>query len=129
MIGESPRPECLAHLAPSRESRSLRQDRLSQDARDLLAWAFIQRLSASDEIPVPMTAAEVRIGPDDATGICQGGDGFRRHGGSDSLRYFTHAADPAWALVLAHDCDGDAARGLAVLRRFAVEPSEAGGGE
>lgn len=89
---------------------SRRQELLSQDARDILAWAFREQLPASEVCPIPMTAAEVRI-EGDAHNILYGGAGFLRHGGSDSLSYFKHIDDEGWALVFSHDCDGDPDRG------------------
>ncbi len=104
---------------PSGEPLSRRQEKLSEDARDLLAWAFEAGLPASSILPIPMTAAEVKIGEGDVSRICEGG-GFHKHGGSDSLRYFTHAEDEEWALVFAHDCDGSAERGAALIETLKV---------
>jgi len=103
------------YLAPSHHAKSIRQDKLSQDARDLLAWAFACNLPASEVLPMPMSAAEVRL-DDPVRNICEGGDGFRRHGGSDSLEYFPHRDDEDWAVVFKWDCDGDAERGQAIVQ-------------
>lgn len=106
-----------AVIAPSNSHRSRRAEQLSQDARDLLAYAFAAGLSANKIMPIPMTAAEVLIGPGDVDRIMMGG-GFHRHGGSDSLRYFTHADDEGWALVFSHDCDGDPERGAEIMAAY-----------
>lgn len=83
----------------------------------MLAHAFAIGMPASDILPVPMMAAEVLIGPGDLDRIMMGG-GFHRHGGSDSMRYFTHADDPEWAIIFAHDCDGDPERGKALIAGY-----------
>lgn len=101
---------CIAAvLAPTGDRSSIRAERLPPEALDLLAWAFRERLSV-DPIGAPMNAAEVRL-DDPVRHILHGGDGFRRHAGSDSLRYFRHADDPEWAVVFAHDRPGDPVRG------------------
>jgi len=106
-----------AYIGPNGEHLSRRQEKLSQDARDILAWAFKIGFPASSVLPIPMTAAEVKIGKGDAQRICEGG-GFRKHGGSDSLRYFTHAEDEEWALVFSHDCDGCPDRGETLVSKY-----------
>ena len=111
---------------------SRRADLLSQDARDILAWAFREGFSASELAPMPMNAVEVKISGD-VDAIMVGGDNFRRHGGSDSERYYTHRDDEDWALVFAHDCDGCADRGEKFARSYspanAQGQSPAAGGE
>ena len=87
-------------------------------------------LPVNEMLPIPMTAAEVLIGPGDVDRIMMGG-GFHRHGGSDSLRYFTHADDGGWALVFSHDCDGNPTRGAEVAASYspnaAYQPRSGGG--
>ena len=105
---EDPEQYVNAYIAPSKESKSIRQELLSEDARNLLAYAFACRVPANADIPVRMTAVEVKIGDNDVQNIIQGGEGkFRKHGGCDSLCYFKEADDESWAVVFAHDCDGD----------------------
>jgi hypothetical protein len=106
----------VSHSTPP-DSR--RQEQLSQEARDVLAHAFAIGMPAHDILPIPMTAVEVLIGPGDLDRIMMGG-GFNQHYGSDSLRYFTHADDEQWALVFAHDCDGDPERGRSILARYSL---------
>ena len=109
----------LGYIGPSGEHLSRRQEMLSQDARDILAWAFREGLPANSMLPIPMTAAEVKIGEGDVNRIC-GGGGFHKHGGSDSLRYFKHAEDEEWALVFSHDCDGCPDRGAALVKTLSA---------
>jgi hypothetical protein len=104
-----------AVLGPTGANQSRRQDRLPQDVRDILAWAFAVGLSASDILPLPMSAAEVQLDRP-MHHVLNGGDGFLRHGGSDSLYYMKHADEGDWALVFANDCDGNAERGAAIMR-------------
>lgn len=111
-----------ASIAPSNAHKSRRREQLSRDARDLLAYAFAAGLPASEILPIPMTAAEVLIGPGDVGRIMMGG-GFHRHGGSDSLRYFKHADDEQWALIFSHDCDGDPERGAQLLASYSPNES------
>lgn len=94
--------------------KSKRQEQLSQQVRDVLAYAFANEISASDIFQIPMTAAEVRIGNGDLDRVMLGG-GFYRHGGNDSMKYFVHANNETWAVVFSHDCDGDAERGKAII--------------
>jgi len=105
----------VACLAPSHEYHSIRQDRLSQDARDLLAWAFREKLPANDISPLPMNAVELKICDNDSDCLLYGGDGFCRHGGSDSLEYMHHIKDEGWAIVFSHDCNGNADRGAKII--------------
>jgi len=110
------RPSFDAVLDPHRDKKSLRQELLPQDARDLLAWCFAAKISVNDEVPeIIMTAAEVRL-DDSVKNICEGGDGFFRHGGLDAWRYFKHRLDTNWAVVFAWDCDGDPVRGLFLVK-------------
>ncbi len=104
-----------AVLAPSEANRSRRQDRLPQDVRDVLAWAFSVGLPVNDFLPMPMSAAEVRLDRP-MQNVMGGGDGFHKHGGSDSLRYMQHADDDDWALIFANDCNGNAERGAVIMR-------------
>ena len=109
-----------AVLGPSGEQSSLRQNKLPQQVRDLLAHCFDAGISANDLLPVPMNAAEVRI-EGALNSILFGEGGFLRHGGSDLSHYFRHLYDEAWAVVYANDCDGDAERGRAVLTALATQ--------
>jgi hypothetical protein len=108
--------EIDAVLAPSGRATSIRQELLPQDARDLAAYAFSVGLPVSGVLPIPVTAMEIEV-EGAVTNMLEGGDGFRQHGGCDSLEYFTHADDPGWAVVFAWDCDGDAARGKELLEK------------
>jgi len=89
-----------AVLAPTGSQKSRRQERLSQEARDVLACAFAIGVPACNTLPIPMTAAEVFIGPGDVHNILMGG-GFHRHGGTDS-----------------NDCNGDPERGKAIIAGY-----------
>ena len=115
---EANQSRLTACLSPSGEQRSIRADELTQNARDVLAWAFNQELSASELAPIPMTAVEVKTGDDDVLNIMLGGDVFTRHGGSDSLKYFTHKDDPDWAVIFSNDCDGCKDRGAKIVEEF-----------
>ena len=85
--------------------KSIRQDRLTQDARDLLAWAFST---------MSLDSVEVKIEGDQLRRITDG-DGFRQHVGSCS---FSHRDDPGWAVVFEEDCDGCPKRGILVMERL-----------
>ena len=114
------RKDLKAHDRNMNEIKSIRQEKLSQDARDILVFAFEAGVLANAVAMLRMTAVEVRIGGDDINRILNGGDGFKKHGGVESLHCFTHANDEDWAVVFAHDCDGDAERGrdyIAALQR------------
>lgn len=93
--------------------KSKRQEYLSQDARDLLAYAFELGLPVGGLMPI--CGAEVKIGENDVQSILYGGDKFHAHGGVDSEHYFTHRDDPEWAVVIASDCDGSPERGEKLL--------------
>ena len=108
-----------AYLPPTRELHSRRQEHLSQNARDLLAWAFRQGAPAYGPLPLSLKAVEVPIGPDDVRRITKGG--FILHSGAIALRNFAHADDPTWAMVCANDCDGCPERGAALVERLAGE--------
>ena len=111
--------EMFAVCAPSNGNASLRQGELSQDARDLLAWAFGQEFQVNPAIPIPMNSVELRIGGDECNRIAFSDDGgFIKHGGSDSMRYMKHSDDKGWALVFAHDCDGCKERGRIIADRL-----------
>ena len=113
-----------AVLAPSGANQSRRQDKLPQDVRDILAWAFSIGLPASDILPMPVSAFEIKLDTP-MRHVMYGGDGFKRHGGSDSLCYMHHSDDDDWALVFANDCDGNAERGAAIMRSAGEQPTTA----
>ena len=96
-----------AMVAPGEALKSRRQDRLSKNALDVIAWAFNQNFW--------LEACEVKIGDDDLEVILGGGENFVKHYGSNSIKYFTHAEDPNWALVSKHDCCGNAERGEKII--------------
>lgn len=94
---------------------SVRQEKLTQDALDVLAWAFTQYPPIMVHGLMPLNAVEVEIGGDEVNKILYGGDGFRMHGGGDSPRYFRHADDEQWAVVFADECTGDSGRGAEIV--------------
>ena len=110
--------EIQAYIGPNGENLSRRQARLSRDALDILAFVFDSGFLVSEILPLPITAVEVMIGPGDVDRILNGGEGFRKHGGSDSLHYFRHVEDEEWALVFAHDCSGNSERGGKLLEKI-----------
>jgi len=95
-----------AFLGPHQDKDSVRQEKLPQETRDLLAFLFASNVFVNPAFPIRMTAVEVKI-PDATNNVLDGQGGFVRHGGSDSWHYFTHRDDEEWAVVFAHDCDGD----------------------
>ena len=113
--------EVKAYLAPNEAHKSRRQDQLSQETRDLMAWAFREGIPASELLPMPINAFELLIGDNDLHRLAfsdEDGGGVHKHGGSDSLCYMKHAEDEKWALVFAHDCDGDADRGAIIAENL-----------
>lgn len=104
----------IATLAPSHYPPNRRAEQLSQEALDLMAWAF--RNVTLDPVGLPLCAVEVRL-DDPLNHLLHGGEGLSLHGGDDAPRYFRDADDPGWALVFAHDCTGDPERGAEILRR------------
>ncbi len=111
-----------AVLAPDSAKRSVRQELLSQDARDLLAWAFDKGLGVGP-LEMPISAAEVKIGDRDVEQIAFGEGGFRFHAGANSDCYFRHLGDPGWAVVYKGDCNGDPGRGQCVADRLSGSPA------
>lgn len=101
-----------AVVGPAKDKRSRRQEHLSQDARDLIAWAFTS-VKMVPGLGLPLQAVEVRI-EDALYHICYGGVGWQMHSGSDSWHYFTHRDNDDWAVVFSWDCDGDPDRGRAL---------------
>lgn len=55
----------IAALAEHGDEKSLRQERLSQDARDLIAWIIREKIPANDLIQMPTNVVEIRIGDDE----------------------------------------------------------------
>ena len=107
----------IVSLSPNGETASIRIDKLPQGAIDLLAWAF-ENVTASNVLPLPMNAAEVRI-EEAIKNILHGGtDAFCRHGGSDSLSYFHHVDDEEWAIIFSHDCPGNVKSGQKLLDNY-----------
>ena len=104
------------YIIPSKTSKSIRQELLSKDARNLLAYAFEYHSPANTDNPVPMTVVEVKIGDNDVQNIMQGSEEeFRKYGGCDCLYYFKEEDDESRAVVFAHDCDGDPTLGKEVF--------------
>ena len=104
--------EVIAILGSNRQSKSIRQEKLPEEAVHLLAFLF--SLGCSN-------AAEIRL-DNPIDNVIYGGKGkFHSHSGSDSLRYFSHRDDPEWAVVFEHDCFGDAEKGEAIFERIKRE--------
>lgn len=85
-----------------RLSREL--DLLSGDAHHLLAWTF-----RAHGAP----CLEVRLGEGDAEYIAA-----RVYSPLAWLTHHSHAGDPAYAVVYAHECSADPERGAEILPRF-----------
>jgi len=103
-------------------SASLRAGRLSQDARDILAWAFKVGLPVNERSSKPrMTAAEVRIGPNDVSHILNGGGKFIRHSAGVRQKDMVHSKNLQWAIVYAFDCDGNPERGAHLVQQHKLK--------
>jgi len=95
--------------------KSMRQELLSQEARDILKAAFEKGLLNNSLGGFQCNAVEVRL-DDPIKNILDGGDGFMAHGLAQSERYFKHIADENWAVVFDSDCDGDCKKGWSLLK-------------
>mgnify|MGYP001562304766 CR=1 FL=1 len=103
--------------------KSLRQDHLPQEVRDLLAYAWTAGL-----LPLPLygTANAVEIRLDDSLHhVLHGGAGFRCHAGSNADEYYIHRHDDRWAEIWHNDCDGDTERGH-LLWEVVAAPAQEG---
>ena len=114
---EDARNNVLAVLGSSDDKKSIRQEKLSQQARDFLAFIFQEKVQIETLLTVAISAVEVLI-KDDLDAICYGQGTVVFHGGSDSDKYFKHCDDPGWAIVYRSDCDGDADRGGQIMDRI-----------
>ena len=85
--------------------KSIRQEKLSQDAQDIIAWAFIQNVILNDFPFMEVTAMEVKLGGDEVNKIlfCENDGTFIKHAGSDAEKYFHHINDEDWAIVTKAD--------------------------
>jgi len=93
------------------EAKSLRQDQIDQDVRDILKYYFSLNLDA----PFNVNAVEIKIDCNQMDALLDGGENFVQHSLSQSWEYFTHKDDPEWALIFDFDCDGDLERGRKIM--------------
>lgn len=105
------RIKSLAILAPSGSTPSIRQELLSQDCRDVMAWGF--EMCGVCGFEVKSSNAEQEV-----CAVLFGGGESVAHYGSDSQRYFTRYSDPEWSVVMACDCNGDALRGDKIVQKY-----------
>ncbi len=106
----------LALFSEKEDFKSLRVDKLDQDAKDVLQWAFVTKCS----IPGPYFgmkpwALEVKCDTP-INHVCYGGNGLLVHFGAKDFDYLVRKDNPEWAVVFPHDLGGDANRGLAILQ-------------
>jgi len=98
-------------------NKSIRKDKLSKDAIDVITYAFSIGVMA-DQLPVPVNAVEVKIGNDEVKSILDGGDNFVKHSLSKSEHYFKHIDDNDWAIIVDTDCDGDVTNGKLIVGEY-----------
>lgn len=106
----------MKHNKDFSKCKSIRQDKLTEEARDVIAWALACNICFMEDGEIhQIKAVEVQL-KDTVEHLYEGGMGVCFHSPKDSLDTYQYMNDEDWAVIFAHDCTGNPERGMAIVQ-------------